>query len=373
MAAKICLVMIVKNEENVIVRSLRSAFPSVHTYCIVDTGSTDATISKIKETAKEFNIDGEIHERPWVNFGHNRSEALKLAHDMAPRPTWCLMLDADDILAIPPRDEHNALLQSESTQSTQALYMNILRGNLHFKRITIFNTRSNWFYVGAVHEYPECPDMDDTKIPTLPDTYMIDARCEGARSQDPLKYEKDAQALEEEYKKNPYNTRAIFYAAQSYRDAGNDDKAREWYKLCAESTGWVQERYVAYLNLIRLTDRIDEKYRLAWKAADICPSRIEASYEVLKATRELNMWSIQAYALGTVAMEYWDQEDLQDMLFVETDIYEYKFYDEFSIHAYYLGFDKVSADTAFAALQAAPPAEEVRIRVNYEFALKRLN
>jgi glycosyltransferase involved in cell wall biosynthesis len=37
------LVMIVKNEEAVLERALRSALPFISTYVIVDTGSTDST------------------------------------------------------------------------------------------------------------------------------------------------------------------------------------------------------------------------------------------------------------------------------------------------------------------------------------------
>jgi glycosyltransferase involved in cell wall biosynthesis len=367
--ATICLVMIVKNEEELIVRSLTSALPFVDTFCIVDTGSSDSTILKIQETAQSLGVKGEIHERPWVNFGHNRSEVLKLAHDMNPRPTWCLTLDADDILHMPPREELSIL------QSTfaQGLYMNIVRGSLSFKRVTLFNTMNNWYYVGAVHEYPKCPGYDESKLFSLPDSAWLDARCEGARSKDPLKYQKDGELLEAECEKDPYNTRAIFYAAQSYRDARLYEKSRAFYQKCTESMGWIQERYIAYLNLIRLTESIDEKYCLAWKAADLCPSRVEATHEVLKATREKSLWSLQAYALGVIANTNIGKNDKKDMLFVEKDVYTYKFYDEFSIHCYYLGYDEESSDAASKALEQAPPAEEVRIRVNYEFALKRIN
>ncbi len=73
----ICLNMIVKNEERVLGRCLSSVKRLIDYYVIVDTGSTDKTKEVI---AKELEgIPGEVHDRPWVNFGHNRTEAIKLA------------------------------------------------------------------------------------------------------------------------------------------------------------------------------------------------------------------------------------------------------------------------------------------------------
>ena len=40
----ICLNMIVKNENKIIIRLLESVLPIIDTYCICDTGSNDNTI-----------------------------------------------------------------------------------------------------------------------------------------------------------------------------------------------------------------------------------------------------------------------------------------------------------------------------------------
>ena len=53
---KICLNMIVKNESAIIIRLLESVIPLIDSYCICDTGSTDNTITLIKEYCKSKNI-----------------------------------------------------------------------------------------------------------------------------------------------------------------------------------------------------------------------------------------------------------------------------------------------------------------------------
>src|SRR5580765_5832102 len=86
---KICLNAIVRDEAHVLRRALDSAKPFVDNFCIVDTGSTDGT----QEIIKEY---GTLYERPWVDFGHNRQEALELARKESCE--YIIFLDADDVL-----------------------------------------------------------------------------------------------------------------------------------------------------------------------------------------------------------------------------------------------------------------------------------
>src|SRR5260370_33462938 len=92
----ICLNMIVKNETPVITRCLASVRPFVDYWVIVDTGSTDGTQDIIR--AALACIPGELHERPWRDFAHNRNEALELARD---KGDYLLFIDADDRLRAP--------------------------------------------------------------------------------------------------------------------------------------------------------------------------------------------------------------------------------------------------------------------------------
>ena len=87
---EITLVMIVRNESKVIERCLESVRPLLSGWVIVDTGSTDDTIEKIQRSLSD--IPGELHPREWVDFGHNRNEALSLARGIG---THLLLIDAD--------------------------------------------------------------------------------------------------------------------------------------------------------------------------------------------------------------------------------------------------------------------------------------
>ena len=75
----ICLNMIVRNEAHIVHEVLDCVAPYISTWCIVDTGSEDGTQDIIRAHMAQLGIPGDLFERPWKNFGHNRSEALELA------------------------------------------------------------------------------------------------------------------------------------------------------------------------------------------------------------------------------------------------------------------------------------------------------
>src|SRR5882724_9077499 len=89
----LCLNMIVKNERAVIERCLASVKSLISHWVIVDTGSSDGTQEVIRSFLRE--IPGQLVERPWVNFAHNRSEALDFAVGKA---DYLLFIDADEVL-----------------------------------------------------------------------------------------------------------------------------------------------------------------------------------------------------------------------------------------------------------------------------------
>ena len=94
----LCLNMIVKNEVPVIRRCLNSVRPVIDCWVIVDTGSSDGTQDVIRRHLSD--LPGELIERPWVDFAHNRSEAVALARG---RADYVFVIDADETLEIPAR------------------------------------------------------------------------------------------------------------------------------------------------------------------------------------------------------------------------------------------------------------------------------
>jgi len=347
--------MIVKNEEHVITRSLQSVLPYVDTWCIVDTGSTDKTMDIIRSVTKASGKQGKLYERPWTNFGHNRSEALALARPMA---SWSFMIDADDIAVFPAK-----LPPFPEVEGCTVL---IKVGNIQTYRTHFFNNKYSWSFTGVVHEVPDLEGRHPI-VSAIPDNYYVNARSEGSRSTDPDRFKKDALLLEDDLLKNPENKRSMFYAAQSWRDCGNKEKAIQWYEKRASAGGWLEEVYISLLNLIHLNENINIKFIYAWQALDVLPGRLEATHALLKTLREKNLWSTQAYILAVTASKL-RGEVQEGTLFAEHDVYNYQFDDEFAVQAFYTNHAEDCMNASLRALEKAPLAQQARIRNNYEFS-----
>ena len=92
---KLCLNMIVKNESHIIKNKLDRLLKKVDIdyYVICDTGSDDNTKEIIKSFFDNKNIEGEIFDHKWKDFGTNRTLALTAAFG---KSQYILIFDADD-------------------------------------------------------------------------------------------------------------------------------------------------------------------------------------------------------------------------------------------------------------------------------------
>src|SRR5262245_18996826 len=211
--------MIVKNEERVLPRLFASLRPLIHAWSIVDTGSGDGTQELIRRELA--GLPGELHERPWKNFGHNRSESLALARG---RADYLLIVDADEEIEIP-----NGFAMPELA-ADQYLLMHRLKGSpdTGWRRGTLVKASLPWRYEGVLHEYITCDEPHRSEpLPGL----VVWNYPDGARNADPVaKYAADARVLEAALLDEPNNARYVFYLAQSYRDSNQLEKAREAYE-----------------------------------------------------------------------------------------------------------------------------------------------
>ena len=347
--------MIVKNESSIILEALESTLPVIDTYCIVDTGSTDDTIDKIKKFY-DGKISGVVHERPWVDFGTNRSEALKLCDGLM---DYILVIDADDIFHGPV--DAKASLHSLLRDGPNYCMLQIKTGCVEFYRPQIFKANDDWRYVGVLHEY--ATNDKEGKSIELPSVFYNEFRTKGSRSASADKYLKDVYVLLNALSDEPDNERYVFYLAQSYKDSGNVEKAIEFYTKRYHMGRWSQEVYVSALNLCRLT----KSKEWAWKAHEVCPERIECLLSYMAHCRENNMWSQELYAMASYAIT--KPKPRGQYLFLESDAYDWKAHDEFSIIASYTGHNDKALEAAQYLLKnpAVPSCQIGRIRTNATF------
>jgi glycosyltransferase involved in cell wall biosynthesis len=322
----ICLNMIVKDEDHVIRRCLDSVSAIIDTWVIVDTGSTDGTQAAIKSHMAALGIPGELVERPWVNFGHNRSEALEYARGKA---DYIFIIDADEVLAI---DEGFSL----PTLTHDAYHLRIRSGAYSYWKTQLVADRLRWRYRGVLHEYIESPDAQVNPVPL---EGLVTLRyVEGARSRDPLTYRKDAIILEQALLSEPDNERYVFYLAQSYRDAGMLDRAIACYRQRVEMKRWAEEVWYSLYQIAELLGRQRrdwEEVVAAYLAAyEYRPTRAEPLYRIALHYQWSDQFAIaEMFLERAMAIRYPEL----DRLFVDASIYHHLLPVETAVCHYWRG------------------------------------
>lgn len=87
------LSMIVKNEEPIIIDTLKCIIKYLDFISISDTGSNDQTMLVIKNYLDKHTVPYFLSQDDWVDFSHNRNIALKKLYK---KVDYILLLDADE-------------------------------------------------------------------------------------------------------------------------------------------------------------------------------------------------------------------------------------------------------------------------------------
>jgi glycosyltransferase involved in cell wall biosynthesis len=144
---RISLVMIVRDEEEMLPRTLEAVKPAVDEIIIVDTGSTDSTI----EIAKSFGAT--VIEREWTgSFSDARNASLDAATG-----DWWIYLDADEVLVTEDVDKLRALA-GQTWREAFFLHETNFTGDestgvsVVHSALRLFRNRPNYRFSGRLHE-----------------------------------------------------------------------------------------------------------------------------------------------------------------------------------------------------------------------------
>ncbi|KAA3630741.1 MAG: glycosyltransferase [Proteobacteria bacterium] len=271
----LCLTMIVKDEAQVIARCLSSVAPFIDYWVVVDTGSTDDTIAIVRERLAD--IPGTIVERPWVNFGHNRNEALELAKGKA---EFLLTIDADEVLEF-EQDFRWPVLDAD----LYAIRTHV--GSYTFARGYLMRSSLPWRYEGVLHERPVCAGH---RVATRwLEGVDVMSYGDGGRSHLPNRFETEVSTLESALVDEPDNRSYRFFLANALVNLGELERAMSLYH---EFTDQGRNDYAAWFAHYQ-TGIIKERLEKPWtecqqsyqEAFDLDPTRAEPLYRLIRAAR----------------------------------------------------------------------------------------
>lgn len=279
---KLALMMIVKNEANIIADTIDIICHnfSPDYWVISDTGSIDNTKEIIKHKMNEKNMPGHFADREWKDFSTNRNHVLSEAVKYA---EYVITFDADDGVEGSftfPALEHDMYR------------LRMLSGCASYYRPFILSTKKKWKWIGVLHEYVMSVDGHHTFADIEGNYFVRHNRVQGSRSsQDNLtKFSKDgdllAAAIQDPDTPSSMIPRYTYYAGQSYRDAGLMDKAKLFFERTTQiNGGWSEEKYLAAMELARYAKKYNNYMQaLTWygMAGNFSPTRVEWAMESAK-------------------------------------------------------------------------------------------
>ncbi len=346
----ICLNMIVRNESKAIRRCLASVKNVIHSWVIVDTGSTDGTQEIVREELSD--VPGVLYERPWIDFAANRNEALQLAKG---RGEYLLFIDADEEIVFskefffPPlyKDCYFAVKRLDSCES-----------------LTRFLVKQSldWRWVGALHEEILCEDARSGKL--LHGIEILAIEEDGKRSLDAGKYRKDLLVIQRELEKDPQNTRYATYLGITYEWANEDELALAAFEKRALLGGYEEEVFYSLYRIAHLQRKqgmspqtFIESYKKAYRSR---PSRIEPLYWLAHYYSGIQAFE-EAYQIAKLGVD--TPLPRTDVIYLEAPLYRYGLLLLFVKCSYQTGryFEAFKALTRLEKIPDLPPERRLQV------------
>lgn len=389
----VCLCLIVRDEEHCIDNLLSCYTGSIDALAVVDTGSKDNTVQIIEDYIESTGITGRVEHKVWRNFETGRNQALEHALSvirsaMNVYPTgpltpeevsnsnvkkiWYIhIMDADNMIYSGPPicvsddDVENRKIVFPKVNIREKITNKISEGKndlpiqFSLKIATSFSiygytsllvsdisgSKGHRWYL-PLHEYVGTFGWGG-RCDSIEDCYVFCGH-HGARSKSSVKFLKDVTMLQEAINEcwiDPDDKpRAIYYLAQSYKDARLYDQAIEKYRERVQMKyGTYYERYLSHTSIAELIHfsneykHLPEEYKNylslmeKLKAMELDPHRKDVHRDVLDFFRKrglnLSAWNL----LRGLSVD--GQAMTQD--FTSHNGHDHLYYEELALSAYY--------------------------------------
>ena len=264
--------MIVKNEEQLLPRCLKSIKNLVDEIVIVDTGSTDRTV----EIAKSFGA--KVYHHPWENdFSKHRNQSIGYASS-----DWIFILDADE--KVVKWDPNVATIISNMKMDSVFVKVENIYGKgegvAWRNSIRLFRNNERIRYKGRVHnELNGCNNSAPSVIIIYHKGYFLDPDKEEE------KYLRTRALLEQEIQADPDNPKFHHYLAVAYLGRHLYDTALEECKKALDLASRQKQDEVLYLWTRFVgavcclnTNRLGEAEKLCVQAIKTNPMHLDSHY-----------------------------------------------------------------------------------------------
>lgn len=351
------VVVLMVKDEAAVIRETLQPFIDAHidknalAFFIFDTGSTDDTIAITKKYFQDKHVhNAVIKQEPFVDFATSRNRGLQCAQEAFPQASFMLMPDAEWYI-------HNVegLVQfcaSHKEDVHTAYLMRLLNNTIDFYSPRLIRCHAHVHFVGVVHEVLN--QVTEQKV--SPDVYFKWLPSRYGKEKSQARWSRDVKLLLQEYQRNPFDPRTVFYVAQTYDCLDDLPNARLWYERRIMMPGWDEENFMACYRLAQVYEKLGKwemalsKYLDAW---NMRPSRAEPLVRLAQHYDKIDEQNTRfLFACKAVEVPY----PQSDHLFVEKELYDYKRYDLLGISAWYVGDYELGKKAVLKALEQQPDA-----------------
>jgi glycosyltransferase involved in cell wall biosynthesis/predicted SAM-dependent methyltransferase len=236
MKSEISLCIIVRNNESTLDKCLSTFCDLVEEIIIVDTGSTDTT----KEIAKKYT--DKIYDFKWIDdFSAARNYSLSLA-----TKPWIFWVDSDDFIL----DFDKEIIRNLDFKHD----MYVMKYQYHpdfaaHNRERIWKRELGLKFNGEIHE---C-------VTLINDYVKVDATIQHQKQHGTS--ERNINLLKNSLRKNPNNSRNLYYLAKELFDSDQKEESIKYYKKFIDKKDcWYEDKIVALETLAIIYQSDDHKF-----------------------------------------------------------------------------------------------------------------
>lgn len=308
---KLVLAMIVKNEENTILRTLSSCLDIIDKAYICDTGSTDKTIELIKKQIPDTKLN--LMTDVFVDFSTNRNKVLKSIEEQENKDCFVLLLDANDEVK-----NGKDLLDFLKENPNHDLYntnqeWDDIGKKYRFVTNRVMKNNCTHAYKGLVHEVllPKDTEYKSDISFLIPEFCIYQNRNTDINAMNEHttmpRLERDYKLLMQEYAVDPKNGRNLYYLNQTLYFMTKFEECKKYCEERFQDETPDEETYQSMLRYAKCSYLLKEDWanteKYLWRAHNFI-SKLQDKF------KELHVLDIEPLAI--IAFEYYSQQKFKE-------------------------------------------------------------
>jgi glycosyltransferase involved in cell wall biosynthesis len=241
-----------KNETKRFHVTLNSIIGYAHSLVVYDTGSTDDTIEIAEKFSRLNNIPLHLKRGEFIDFSTSRNVSLDFI-DTFLEIDYILLLDVNDELRNGDKLIEYCTEHLNSPSTGFLICQQWQTGSLDkYYNMRLVKARSGWRYFGKVHEWMKNTSFEEGKGPIVlraPDNIILYQDRTKDDNKSSKRFLRDKILLTEEHRQNQYESRTLFYLAQTCSCLNQHEESIYYYKLRLNVEGFQEERFHSFLRI----------------------------------------------------------------------------------------------------------------------------